>query len=731
MDLKKVLSDILNNSISKFELCNVAHQLNCDIVSVQEFEVQKTRVKKDVLIHLLREASDDKHQFYQDLLDETNFQLRRKKEKGYTCTYTGCSYITSQHRYYITHLKNTHFLKMDYLCNFARKCKQRFSSIKLLEEHCSHVHSKKLVSTGNLDEDGEDTRSVDVAGASDGSGAGHDLELSTPCKCPLPSCGQQQFPNITKLRKHYSSSVHSEEVRPCPFLGCEKIFPRDYRTRQHFSRMHSKTSQMILKPEFVINVPRISVDNTMNFVENPGREIEDDNDLMEIDDNNEDFDDDTEDLGSEGMDQESSYFMFLKAYADFLNRLAFVQMVPQSTIQIITQEYHSLCSIALKNRKDAIAKRLKFEKVPDSIIPKVLAELDNDDCLKAQEELDTNYKREKFIKENFPFNSPVEVILNPDLMKKGQSKESFQYISIKHGVKILFEDPTFQKVLEKSRNEERNPSDEDLMKELKDGSLLKSIPYYQQHPESYCGLLYSDAVEIVSPLGSSRGRHKILQMFWSLGDLPKQFRSRVDNINLCVIVQDSLLKKYGYKTIYKPLINDLKEMETEGVFVSKPYPRLIKISFPFHIGDNLESHSLGGFSRCFSSRDICRYCHCTYDDLDSKIHDHTDKGPHRYWTIEEYDSRAIVEPQAEEFVVVTEENLFNEIDEPGAVTDVEGAASENPEVEEENEDQYGLREVCPFNALQSFHAIYSLPPDSLHDILEGKYVLLYFSFFRS
>ena len=81
MDLKKVLSEILNNSVTKFELCNVAHQLNCDIVSVQEFEVQKTRVKKEVLIHLLREASDDERQFYQDLLDETDFQLllRRKK----------------------------------------------------------------------------------------------------------------------------------------------------------------------------------------------------------------------------------------------------------------------------------------------------------------------------------------------------------------------------------------------------------------------------------------------------------------------------------------------------------------------------------------------------------------------------------------------------------------------------------------------------------------------------
>ena len=722
MDLKKVLSEILNNSVTKFELCNVAHQLNCDIVSVQEFENQKTRVKKEVLIHLLREASDDERQFYQDLLDETDFQLqlRTKKEKGYPCTYTGCSYITSEHRYYITHLKNTHFLKTDYLCNFARKCKQRFSSIKLLEEHFSHVHSKKLVSTRNL---GEDPQSVDVAGVepADGNdGAGHDLELSTPCKCPLPSCGQQQFPNITKLRKHYSSSVHSAEVRQCLFLGCEKIFPRDFKTRQHFSRCHSKTSQMILKPEFVINVPRISVDNTVNFVENPGREIEEEGDLMEIDENNEDFADETEDFGSEGNDKESSYFMFLKAYADFLNRLAFVQMVPQSTIQIITQEYHSLCSIALGNRKDAVAKRLKQEKVPDNIIPKILAELDNDDCLKAQEELDTVYKREKFIKEHFPFNSPVEVILNPEAMKKGESKESFQYVPMKHGVKILFEDPTFVKVLEKSRNEERSPSDNDLLKEIKDGSLLKSLPYYQQHPESYCGLLYSDAVEIVSPLGSSRGRHKVLQMFWSIGDLPKQFRSKVDNNFLCLIVQDSLLKKYGYKTIYKPLINDLKELETTGVFVSKPFPRLIKISFPLHIGDNLESHSLGGFSRCFSSKDICRFCHCTYEELESKIHDHTCQGPHRYWTIEEYDSRAIAEPQAEELVVVTEENLFNEIDEPGDVTAVEVGATENPELVEENEDQYGLREVCPLNALQSFHAVYSLPPDSLHDILEGK-----------
>ena len=49
-------------------------------------------------------------------------------------------------------------------------------------------------------------------------------------------------------------------------------------------------------------------------------------------------------------------------------------------------------------------------------------------------------------------------------------------------------------------------------------------------------------------------------------------------------------------------------------------------------------------------------------------------------------------------------------------------ASEADEIEDELDEtrqRYGLRKRCPFNDLQSFHAVYSFPPDVLHDLFEG------------
>ena len=36
-----------------------------------------------------------------------------------------------------------------------------------------------------------------------------------------------------------------------------------------------------------------------------------------------------------------------------------------------------------------------------------------------------------------------------------------------------------------------------------------------------------------------------------------------------------------------------------------------------------------------------------------------------------------------------------------------------------NHKNYGLKQRCPFNQLEAFHAVYSFPPDVLHDIMEG------------
>ena len=74
------------------------------------------------------------------------------------------------------------------------------------------------------------------------------------------------------------------------------------------------------------------------------------------------------------------------------------------------------------------------------------------------------------------------------------------------------------------------------------------------------------------------------------------------------------MKKYGYSKIYAPLVRDMKQLE-EGILVQSPFCRQIKVGFPLHLGDNLESHSVGGFRTCFSSGSICRYCHIQEDEF--------------------------------------------------------------------------------------------------------------------
>ena len=71
-------------------------------------------------------------------------------------------------------------------------------------------------------------------------------------------------------------------------------------------------------------------------------------------------------------------------------------------------------------------------------------------------------------------------------------------------IKVLLEDPTFNSVLENQKNLTENRED-DILSEVRDGSLLRSIPYYQKNPDSFVGMLYSDAVEITSPLSASKG----------------------------------------------------------------------------------------------------------------------------------------------------------------------------------------------------------------------------------
>ena len=126
----------------------------------------------------------------------------------------------------------------------------------------------------------------------------------------------------------------------------------------------------------------------------------------------------------------------------------------------------------------------------------------------------------------------------------------------------------------------------------------------------------------------------------------------------------------------KNFIDDLHDLEDEGIVVSTPVTRTVKAGLLYFLGDNLGQHSLAEMSTSFSSGYICRWCQCEYKEvcLENKPYPQCQSGFNpAAWTAEVYDD------------IVRGEN----------------AISDNT---------FGVKGECAFNKLQSFHCINQLPP---------------------
>jgi hypothetical protein len=81
-----------------------------------------------------------------------------------------------------------------------------------------------------------------------------------------------------------------------------------------------------------------------------------------------------------------------------------------------------------------------------------------------------------------------------------------------------------------ARQRQATKDDDDLMLSLRDGNFGARID-----DESLLLQLYVDDIGLTSPLGSRRDAHKMTLIYFLLEDIPDQFRSQVQNINLVAV----------------------------------------------------------------------------------------------------------------------------------------------------------------------------------------------------
>ena len=321
-------------------------------------------------MHICRESDE---QCYKDLLSEAEKWLCVEKEIGYSCMFAGCSFRNSKHKRYINHLKNIHIGKTNLLCNYKRQCKQRFNCISALESHVKSLHLKVQPVMSSSE-------------AAVKPSVKSNIVTGVPCKCSMSSCGERQFASVKDLKQHYNSVIHKNERRMCMFQGCSQIFEPSYQSRRHFRTKHSDSS--ILKPEFILVNSRIRTCDDQPLIDNPGKE-----DLMKESYNSlaDNYASDTG-IENENVSPEvDDTFDFLKMFADLLNRLCYIYMIPQTTIQVITDEFLALSIHALISRKQEVQRLLMDENIGKDVIGKVLIVLDKDRYIDAQESLNSAY----------------------------------------------------------------------------------------------------------------------------------------------------------------------------------------------------------------------------------------------------------------------------------------------------------------------------------------------------
>ena len=210
------------------------------------------------------------------------------------------------------------------------------------------------------------------------------------------------------------------------------------------------------------------------------------------------------------------------------------------TANKIANDYLAQMRESLKSRELSLRGALsQLEAIPPSKIEEIVRSSLRDPFLNAQETLDTESKRKKFISENFKYIQPIEIILNESEVKEGKAKDVVHYIPMLESLKTLVEDETFQTALAQSNVDVDSPNP-DSLNDIKDGNVYRNSEFFLNNPTALCLMMYSDGVEVTNPLSFGRGKHKLVMLYWQVADVPKFQRSSINRFQLGMVYKAGL-----------------------------------------------------------------------------------------------------------------------------------------------------------------------------------------------
>ncbi|XP_047123578.1 uncharacterized protein LOC124806573 [Hydra vulgaris] len=304
--------------------------------------------------------------------------------------------------------------------------------------------------------------------------------------------------------------------------------------------------------------------------------------------------------------------------------------------------------------------------------------------------IDTIYKREKWLVDNGFFIKPIEIPLGVRLEQRfSAGLKSMHSVTVEDKCYFVPIDQILAKIMESVSEKIIFPvcspsSIPTRVRDFFDTRRFHNHPFLQKFPKTFLLHFFIDAFEVTNVLGSHTIVHKLEALYMQVRNVLPEYQSKTDSIYLIGLwyALDAHITSYSYDNVLKNVLCQLQELESEQGVQVKVNGKEITIHAIIVIfsADNLGAHSLFGFMESFRATYFCRFCKCTQTELQETFRSIAFEKR----TIADY-NRCIVESQPTDY----------------------------------DPSKTGIKHGCSFNCLNWFHCVEQSAVDCMHDLLEG------------
>lgn len=447
---------------------------------------------------------------------------------------------------------------------------------------------------------------------------------------------------------------HNSTSFSCPFQDCQTSFHKRYVLKQHLIRVHKVLTR--LKQDTNISEAQKHSENTVSGISSRS----DCEKELSLDKESE--------FSVTNMENRYNAIL-LNCVEGLVAKLYSNSSIPRSFIQYIISIFTSFLNSEIFEILLQLINHLPENDLLNTITIMIRKFTS---CLSHY---DTEYKRFKHFKSSDYYVEPIQVEIGVE--NDRSSKNSYPSLVLKHRtvslmpikkqLKLFLELPGVLKTI----NEFQNSLTKDKSGRLNNivqAHLWKNITYSNEIVLPL--IMYFDDFEIGNPLGSHAGCYKMGAIYYTIGTIPPQFASRLENIFTAMLFHSTDRTSFGNEKMFRALIDQLKLLESEGITLENGTN--VKFSVTLVVGDNLGTNSILGFTESFSAHHYCRIC---------------------------IGEKNVMKTQIKE-----DDDLIR------CKRDYEAHCDQN---------LFGIKEKCIWNELSNFHVYENISCDIMHDLFEG------------